>query len=107
MSRSLIVRSWIACLLALVLVVAQQAALAHGIAHAVSLATGDDPGLPHSKVCDQCNQASNLGLGMVSEPARLDCNARFHSHIGGRVSVHDAAWLPPFSSRAPPTTLLV
>ena len=87
------VSRFIACLLAVLLVIGQHAALAHGVTHLAVLAGGDDPSLPHFKVCDQCNQASNLSAGlaaqtlMVITPVCMD--------------ILCAAWQSPPATRTP------
>lgn len=96
-------RPIIGWLCALLLVLAQHTAWAHGISHLGAQGGGDDPSLPlHSKVCDQCHQASQLGTG-VAPTLLVFASDLLHSvPAADAKAVFEAASLPPFSSRAPP-----
>lgn len=96
-------RPIIGWLCALLLVLAQHTAWAHGISHLGAQGGGDEPSLPqHSKVCDQCHQASQLGAG-AAPTLRVFASSLLHSAPEAVLTaVFEAASLPPFSSRAPP-----
>ncbi|MSQ58907.1 MAG: hypothetical protein EXR36_04505 [Betaproteobacteria bacterium] len=98
-------RSLQALLLAVILVVAQLVALGHGVAHVAALAAGEDPALPHTLICEQCNQASNLGTGMPPAAFVFFAAPCFEVPPVQNDSVFRACTLPPFSSRAPPDFL--
>lgn len=98
-------RLWFVILCALTLTFAQQAALAHSVGHALSWSAGDEPSLPHSKVCEQCHQAGQLGLGLISQAPALYFSACFAKPVVHPRSVHEQSTRPPFSSRAPPAIL--
>lgn len=96
-------RPYIGWLCALLLVLAQHAAWAHGISHLGANGGGDDPTLPqHSKVCDQCHQASQLGAALA--PALVVfCGAPLQlAPATCREAVFEAVATTPYSPRAPP-----
>ncbi|MBM3394616.1 MAG: hypothetical protein FJY37_08300 [Betaproteobacteria bacterium] len=100
-------RSLISWLLALLFLLAQHAALAHGVAHLGVQGDGDEPSLPHSsKVCEQCLYSAHLGGALAAKPLVFQNDAV--GHFGGQcaASVHVATVRPPFSSRAPPRSSL-
>ncbi|MFN0313663.1 MAG: hypothetical protein ACKVQA_01310 [Burkholderiales bacterium] len=98
-------RSLQALFLAVVLVVAQLVALGHGVAHVAALASGEEPALPHTLICEQCNQASNLGLALPAAAFLVFVAPCFNPFPGQ----HDAEFHPravaSFSARAPPAYL--
>ena len=98
-------RSLLALVLATVLVIAQHVAFAHGVTHLAAVASGDDPALPHAKMCDQCNQASNLGLGLPTPAVIVFAAPCFRVPPLQHDSVYQPRAVSPFSSRAPPAFL--
>jgi hypothetical protein len=98
-------RSLQALLLALVLVVAQLVALGHGVAHVAALAAGEDPALPHTLICEQCNQTSNLGLGLPAAAFLVFAALCFHAPSGRDDAQFQPRTLASFSARAPPVSL--
>ena len=92
----------------LVFVVAQHAALAHGVSHLFQGASGgDDPSLPqHTKVCDQCHQLTQLGSGLApSTPRVAFATPCFLPPAWQHDSVFEAPPARPLQSRAPPVFL--
>ena len=97
-------RALIHLLLAVALLVAQQAMLGHWATHLSKPPTQDQP-LPDNKVCDDCVLSAQLAsalLGKVAlfEPERGDAGKLVHTPRG-----FVPAAIRAFSSRAPPTLI--
>jgi hypothetical protein len=89
-------------LLALFLLLSQQAAFSHAASHLGSPASQDKQ-LPHGKVCDQCVQGAQLGTALLD--SALSCawmGASGAAPGATPATAHLPRFVPCFSSRAPP-----
>jgi hypothetical protein len=93
-------------LLALTLLVSQQAAFAHAATHLGKAPTTQDKQLPHTKVCDQCVQGAQLGTALLDmAPPSATAWIPSLGCLADDASAHIPTLLPAFSSRAPPALL--
>lgn len=93
-------------LLAVALLVSQQAAFAHAATHLGKAPATQDKQLPHTKVCGQCVLGVQLGTALLDMAP--PCSATWMPSLGylaDDASAHIPTLLPAFSSRAPPTLL--
>src|SRR5262249_14711294 len=90
-------------LLALFLLLSQQAGFAHAATHLASDPASQDRQLPHSKVCDQCVQGAQLGAALVDTSPDASWFSSCGAHgAAAPVRAHLPRPLLPFCSRAPP-----
>jgi len=93
-------------LLAVALLVGQQAGYEHTVSHLEAGRTsGKGKQLPHTKACIKCGLSAQLGTGLLSHPLPLMRAAR----SGCEASILSGAFHPAaprrFLSRAPPVSL--
>jgi hypothetical protein len=100
--------AWIALLLALALLLAQQLALAHAFTHLAPAAASQGPDHKHptgDAACAQCLAMAQLGAGPpVAAPAVAAADAAFEwVALAGATTA--AAPVAAYQARAPPTSL--
>ena len=89
-------------LLALFLLLSQQAAFSHAASHLGSPASQDKQ-LPHSKVCDQCVEGAQLGTALLDSDLTCAWVPDSGAHPGAApATAHFPRFVSYFSSRAPP-----
>ena len=99
-------RALIHLLLAVLLLLSQQAVFSHAATHLGSAPASQDQPLPHSKVCDQCVQGAQLGSALLDTAHAAGwIGAPAAPVLPTPVSVLLPRPLPPFCSRAPPVLL--
>jgi len=93
-------------LLALVLLIGQQAAFAHAASHLGNPPASQDQQLPHGKACDQCVQGAQLGAALLDAGLQQAWADAPQTCV---VTLADGMSLPHphpfFHSRAPPASL--
>lgn len=92
-------------LFALLLLVAQQLAMAHALAHAGTATANStqDQSLPGESYCDQCLAATAIGSALTAALPPLPANLFDHASIRTDfVERCFPATTRPFNSRAPP-----
>jgi hypothetical protein len=90
-------------LLTLALLIGQQAAFAHAASHLADKLPTNDKQLPHSKACDQCVQAAQLGTALLdTAPIAFGVRSSLIDFTADCRSVHIPSPLRAFCSRAPP-----
>ncbi len=96
-------RALLHLLLALFLLLSQQAGFAHAVTHLGSAPASQDKQLPHGKICDQCVQGAQLGSALVdTSPDAGWIHAPGSHFIVVPAALHCPRFVCPFSSRAPP-----
>ena len=97
-------RAIVHLLLALFLLLSQQAAFSHAASHLGS-PVSQDKQLPHSKVCDQCVQGAQLGTALLDSGLKCAWVANSGAHPAAALAT---AYFPRFvfcfSPRAPPAS---
>ena len=90
-------------LLALFLLLSQQAGFAHAATHLGGDPASQDKQVPHGKVCDQCVQGAQLGTALLDTSPDAGWTSSSGTHAADvPVKIHLPRPLRPFSSRAPP-----
>jgi hypothetical protein len=92
--------------MAVVLLVAQQAGYEHALSHfEQSSPASKEKQLPHTKACDRCGLSAQLGTGLLSNPALFISAAR--SACGALLLSRAFHPTAPrrFLSRAPPASI--
>jgi hypothetical protein len=95
-------RTIVHLLLALFLLVSQQAVFSHAATHLGSPASQDKQ-LPHSKVCDQCVQGAQLGTSLLDSCHACAWMAGSQATAcAAPATAHAPRFIRCFCSRAPP-----
>jgi hypothetical protein len=93
-------------LLALALLLGQQAAFAHAATHLGKAPATQDQQLPHTTVCEQCVQCAQFSAALLDlAPLASQVWVPSAAYLTDGVSVHIPTPLRAFSSRAPPAYL--
>jgi hypothetical protein len=93
-------------LLALALLVGQQAVFAHTATHLGKPRPAQDQQLPHTKVCEQCVQGAQFSSALLDMAAPSSVIwVPSLGHLADGTSAQLPAFIRAFSSRAPPASL--
>jgi hypothetical protein len=93
-------------LLALALLVGQQAVFAHAATHLGKARPAQDQQLPHTKVCEQCVQGAQFGAALLDTAVPISAAwVPSLGHLTDGASAYVPALLRAFSSRAPPASV--
>ena len=99
-------RSSLNVLIALFLLIAQQAAYTHALSHFDHRApTTENKQLPHSKACERCGLAAQLGTGLLSQSAAFLSVATYVCTTLHLSRAYHPTAPRRFLSRAPPSLL--
>jgi hypothetical protein len=92
-------------LLAVVLLVAQQAGYEHALSHFEQSSPSKEKQLPHTKACTKCGLSAQLGTGLLSNPGTFVSAAGSACVPLRRFQAFHPAAPRRFLSRAPPASL--
>lgn len=98
-------RALIHVLLALALLLAQQAALAHAATHLAKPPATQDDQLPQHKVCAHCELSAQFSSAMVGKLLSFETQSGIAGFLPHPAQVLYTATPRAFRSRAPPASL--
>jgi hypothetical protein len=87
--------------LALALLVAQQGAVTHSIAHTIT-EQSQDQSLPHHEHCDLCAVYAQIGGAIGSSHVHFDFSSTFEESLTSHSVTYFSVAFAAFAARAPP-----